>query len=148
MGELGTGSPVARENPEEARSAQALTVKNEQLALQMKTLKESQYGPSVEESETLELMSRAGMKETLVREKINAVYGEKNFEKLYADGVTFRELAFATYSADQNSGLEISDENVPQAQTGNSWEQVDPSKSEGRETVSYTHLTLPTTERV
>ena len=144
VGELGTGSPVARENPEEARSAQALTVKNEQLALQMKTLKESQYGPSVEESETLELMSRAGMKETLVREKINAVYGENNFEKLYADGVTFRELAFATYSADQNSGLEISDENVPQAQTGNSWEQVDPSKSEGRENITHKNNLIET----
>lgn len=125
VGEMGTGSPVARENPEEARSAQALTVKNEQLALQMKTLKESQYGPSVEESETLELMSRAGMKETLVREKINAVYGEKNFEKLYADGVTFRELAFAAYSADQNSGFEISNENIPEAQQAGGWETVD-----------------------
>ena len=125
VGELGTGSPVARENPEEARSAQALTVKNEQLALQMKTLKESQYGPSVEESETLELMSRAGMKETLVREKINAVYGENNFEKLYADGVTFRELAFAAYSADQNSGFEISEGNIPEAQQAGGWETVD-----------------------
>ena len=129
VGELGAGLPVASGKPQEARSAQALSVKNEKLALQMKTLKEAQYGPSVEESETLELMSRAGMKETLVREKINAVYGQNNFENIYPDGVTFKELAFAAYSVDQNSGLEISEGNIPGAQRAGGWEKVDPNRS-------------------
>lgn len=129
VGELGAGSPLASGKPQEARSAQALSVKNEKLASQMKALRTAQFGSSVEDRDSLELMSRAGMKETLVREKINAVYGENNFEKLYADGVTFKELAFASYSSDQNSGLEISDENIPGAQRAGGWEKVDPNRS-------------------
>lgn len=129
VGELGTGSPVARENPEEARSAQALTVKNEKLALQMRTLKAAQFGSSVEDRESLGLMPRPSMKETLVREKINAVYGQNNFENIYPDGVTFKELAFAAYSVDQNSGLEISEGNIPGAQRAGGWEKVDPNRS-------------------
>lgn len=129
VGELGVGAPVASRNPQGLRRTQALAVKNEKLALQMRTLKAAQFGSSVEDRESLGLMPRPSMKETLVRENINTVYGENNFENIYSDGVTFKELAFATYSADQNSGLEISDENIPGAQQAGGWETVDSNRS-------------------
>ena len=92
---------------------------NPALAMKMHTLKASTYDFTNETIGNSPLfLNEADKRENSVREKINAIYGEENFEKLFPNGVTIREVAMAAYASPTtfDDGLEISDETVPTAQ--------------------------------
>ena len=116
---------------------------NPALAMKMQKIKAATYDFTNETVGNSPLfLNEADKRENSVREKINTIYGEDNFEKLFPNGITIREVAIATYDSEvaglQNDeatsnadGLEISDETLPQAQRGESdWEIIDQDRSE------------------
>ena len=112
---------------------------NPALAMKMQKIKAATYDFTNETVGNSPLfLNEADKRENSVREKINTIYGEDNFEKLFPNGITIREVAIASYDSEvaglQNDeatsnadGLEISDETVPAAQRGSDdLEQVSP----------------------
>ncbi|MBS5945471.1 MAG: G5 domain-containing protein, partial [Peptoniphilus harei] len=120
---------------------------NTELAMKMQSVKASTYNFTNESVGNSPLfLNEADKRENSVINKINAIYGENNFEKLFPNGITIREVAMASY--DENlveeaaiettgstentraDGLEIGEEIVPEAQRAESdWEVVDPDRS-------------------
>ena len=120
---------------------------NTELAMKMQTIKASTYNFTNESVGNSPLfLNEADKRENSVINKINAIYGENNFEKLFPNGITIREVAMASYDPNivgenaeatvtNEDRLEISPEEVPGAQrAGDGWEIVVPDKSEGRRT--------------
>ena len=105
---------------------------NTELAMKMQTIKASTYNFTNESVGNSPLfLNEADKRENSVINKINAIYGENNFEKLFPNGITIREVAIAAYDSEvaglQNDeatsnadGLEISPEEVPEAQRAES----------------------------
>lgn len=110
---------------------------NTELAMKMQSVKASTYNFTNESVGNSPLfLNEADKRENSVINKINAIYGENNFEKLFPNGITIREVAMASY--DENlveeaaiettgttentraDGLEISPEDVPEAQRAES----------------------------
>ena len=110
---------------------------NTELAMKMQTIKASTYNFTNESVGNSPLfLNEADKRENSVISKINAIYGEDNFEKLFPNGITIREVAMASY--DENlveeaatettgttentraDGLEIGEEIVPEAQRAGS----------------------------
>ena len=106
---------------------------NTELAMKMQTIKASTYNFTNESVGNSPLfLNEADKRENSVISKINAIYGEDNFEKLFPNGITIREVAMASY--DENlveeaaiettgttentraDGLKIGEEIVPEAQ--------------------------------
>lgn len=123
----------ARSIPEEASfiiglddDKYAESTKRALLARSTEKLRSATYGSDSKGKEnSVVFKSEAENNETLVREKINAIYGSQEFYKRFPNGISFREVAMANYSLGQD-GLEISDEIVPGAQRAESdWEIVD-----------------------
>ncbi|CAG7586106.1 hypothetical protein PEPTYR26121_00301 [Peptoniphilus tyrrelliae] len=88
---------------------------------QTRMLKTALYGSSLKGKESsIVFKSEAEKKEDSVREKLKAIYGTEEFDRLYPNGITIKEMAMAAYEAPTtfDDGLEISDETVPQAQRG------------------------------
>lgn len=115
---------------------------NPALAMKMQTIKASTFKLNNETvGNSPVFLSEADKIENSVREKIDAIYGENNFEKLYPNGITIREVAMASYDPNivgenaeatvaNGDGLEVSPEEVPEAQRAESdWEDVDPDRS-------------------
>ena len=132
-------SVVANLNTENANA-------NPALAMKMQTIKASTYNFTNESVGNSPLfLSEADKMENTVREKIDAIYGENNFERLFPNGITIREVAMASYDPNivvespettgttentRTDGLEISPETSPEAQrAGNGWEIVDNNSS-------------------
>ena len=120
---------------------------NTELAMKMQSVKASTYNFTNESVGNSPLfLNEADKRENSVINKINAIYGENNFEKLFPNGITIREVAMASYDPNivgenaeatvtNEDRLEISPEEVPGAQrAGDGWEIVVPDKSEGRRT--------------
>ena len=120
---------------------------NTELAMKMQTIKASTYNFTNESVGNSPLfLNEADKRENSVINKINAIYGENNFEKLFPNGITIREVAMASYDPNivgenaeatvtNEDRLEISPEEVPGTQrAGDGWEIVVPDKSEGRRT--------------
>ncbi|WP_019107953.1 SpaA isopeptide-forming pilin-related protein [Peptoniphilus senegalensis] len=97
---------------------------------QTRMLKSALYGSSLKGKEnSIVFKSEAEKKEDSVREKLNTIYGTEEFDKLYPNGISIKEMAMAAYTAPTtfDDGLEISDETVPAAQRGtDDLEQVSP----------------------
>ena len=101
---------------------------NTELAMKMQTIKASTYNFTNESVGNSPLfLNEADKRENSVINKINAIYGENNFEKLFPNGITIREVAMASYDPNivgenaeatvaDGDGLEISPEEVPEAQ--------------------------------
>ena len=101
---------------------------NTELAMKMQTIKASTYNFTNESVGNSPLfLNEADKRENSVISKINAIYGEDNFEKLFPNGITIREVAMASYDPNivgenaeatvaDGDGLEISPEEVPEAQ--------------------------------
>ena len=106
---------------------------NTELAMKMQSVKASTYNFTNESVGNSPLfLNEADKRENSVINKINAIYGENNFEKLFPNGITIREVAMASY--DENlveeaaiettgttentraDGLKIGEEIVPEAQ--------------------------------
>lgn len=88
---------------------------------QTRMLKSALYGSSLKGKEnSIVFKSEAEKKEDSVREKLNTIYGTEEFDKLYPNGISIKEMAMAAYTAPTtfDDGLEISDETVPAAQRG------------------------------
>lgn len=104
----------------------AESTKRALLARSTEKLRFATYGSDSKGKEnSVVFKSEAENNETLVREKINAIYGSQEFYERYPNGISFREVAMANYSLGQD-GLEISDEIVQGAQRAESdWEPVD-----------------------
>ena len=130
---------------------------NPALAMKMQKIKASTYDFTNETVGNSPLfLNEADKRENSVREKINTIYGEDNFEKLFPNGITIREVAMAAYDSEvpvvQNNEatsnadeLEISDPIVPEAQrAGDGWEDVDPDKSEGRASIEHSNNLIAT----
>ena len=117
---------------------------NTELAMKMQTIKASTYNFTNESVGNSPLfLNEADKRENSVISKINAIYGEDNFEKLFPNGITIREVAMASY--DENlveeaatettertentraDGLEISPEDVPEAQKAGAEFTIDSS---------------------
>lgn len=96
------------------------------LARSTEKLRFATYGSDSKGKEnSVAFKSEAEKKEESVREKINAIYGSQEFYKRFPNGISFREVAMATYSLGQD-GLEISDEMIPGSQrAADDWETVD-----------------------
>ena len=127
-------------------STEEKPVVNLRLAKKMQEIKSAYYGLDEEiNGKPLAFKSQTEVKESTVRKNINTIFGENNFENQLTDGITFREMAMATYTQanpvdlDLNGGkLELGDEIVSGAvRAASDWEKVDPGKSEGR--TSKTH---------
>lgn len=118
---------------EDPNSTEAQQVRNVRLAKQMQDLRSAQYGLASKADDKSLLRSQAEINQDYIRQNINAVYGENNFENQLADGMTFGEIAMVAYNRDfalgTGSGLEISDPIVPEAQRASGWQAVDPNKS-------------------
>ena len=103
---------------------------------QTRMLKSALYGSSLKGKEnSIVFKSEAEKKEDSVREKLNTIYGTEEFDKLYPNGISIKEMAMAAYTAPTtfDDGLEISDETVPAAQrAGDGWEVVDPNRSRNK----------------
>ena len=110
---------------------------NPDLAMKMQTIKASTYSFTNESVVNSPLfLNEADKRENFVREKLDAIYGEDNFEKLYPNGITIREVAMASYDENiveeaatettgttentKTDGLEIGEEIVPDAQRAGS----------------------------
>ena len=110
---------------------------NTELAMKMQSVKASTYSFTNESVGNSPLfLNEADKRENSVINKINAIYGENNFEKLFPNGITIREVAMASY--DENpveevateatgstentraDGLEIGEEIIPEAQRAGS----------------------------
>lgn len=104
----------------------AESTKRALLARSTEKLRFATYGSDSKGKEnSVAFKSEAEKKEESVREKINAIYGSQEFYKRFPNGISFREVAMATYSLGQD-GLEISDEIVPGPQrAADDWEIVD-----------------------
>ena len=101
---------------------------NTELAMKMQSVKASTYNFTNESVGNSPLfLNEADKRENSVINKINAIYGENNFEKLFPNGITIREVAMASYDPNivgenaeatvaDGDGLEISPEEVPEAQ--------------------------------
>ena len=117
---------------------------NTELAMKMQSVKASTYNFTNESVGNSPLfLNEADKRENSVINKINAIYGENNFEKLFPNGITIREVAMASY--DENlveeaaiettertentraDGLEISPEDVPEAQKAGAEFTIDSS---------------------
>ena len=123
-------------------STEEKPVLNLRLAKQMQALRASQYGEAPEVNGKSLIKSQTEINQDAIRQNINAVYGENNFENQLADGMTFGEIAMVAYNRDfalgTNSGLEISDPIVPGPVRAGNWEQVDPSLSTNRTNKAHT----------
>lgn len=105
---------------------------NTELAMKMQSVKASTYNFTNESVGNSPLfLNEADKRENSVISKINAIYGEDNFEKLFPNGITIREVAMASYDPNivgenaeatvaDGDGLEISPEEVPEAQRAGS----------------------------
>ena len=115
---------------------------NPALAMKMQTIKASTYNFTNESVGNSPLfLNEADKRENSVINKIDAIYGENNFERLFPNGITIREVAMASYdpnivgekaeaTAANEDGLEISPETNPEAQrAGDRWEIVDNASS-------------------
>ena len=101
---------------------------NTELAMKMQSVKASTYNFTNESVGNSPLfLNEADKRENSVINKINAIYGENNFEKLFPNGITIREVAMASYDPNivgenaedtvtNEDRLEISPEEVPEAQ--------------------------------
>ena len=117
---------------------------NTELAMKMQSVKASTYNFTNESVGNSPLfLNEADKRENSVINKINAIYGENNFEKLFPNGITIREVAMASYDENlveevakeatvvSEDGLEIGPETSPEAQrSGDEWEIVDPTRSD------------------
>ena len=107
---------------------------NSELAMKMQKIKAAAYGAEDEiNRKSLAFKTEADKKEALVKEKLKAVYGPDEITDKYSDLVSIKEMGMAAYTAKKTSadGLEISEENVPEAQRGEAdWETIDPNRSE------------------
>ena len=128
-------SVVANLNTENANA-------NPALAMKMQTIKASTYNFTNESVGNSPLfLNEADKRENSVREKIDLIYGENNFERLFPNGISIREVAMASYDPNivgenteatvaNEDGLEVSPEEVPEAQrAGDGWEIVDNASS-------------------
>ena len=115
---------------------------NPALAMKMQSIKASTYNFTNESVGNSPLfLNDADKRENSVREKIDLIYGEDNFERLFPNGISIREVAMASYDPNivvenaeatvaNGDGLEISPEEVPEAQrAGDGWEIVDNTSS-------------------
>ena len=105
---------------------------NRALAMKMQTVKASTYKFTNESVGNSPLfLNEADKRENSVREKIDAIYGENNFERLFPNGISIREVAMASYDPNivgenaeatvaNGDGLEISPETRPEAQRAES----------------------------
>ena len=107
---------------------------NPELAMKMQKVKQASYGIEDEiNKKSVAFMTEADKKEALVKEKLDTVYGPDEITDKYTDIVSIKEMGMAAYTAKKTSadGLEISEENVPEAQRGEAdWETIDPNRSE------------------
>ena len=115
---------------ESKNTAKAASI-NSELAMKMQKIKAAAYGAEDEiNRKSLAFMTEADKNEALVKGKLDTVYGPDEITDKYTDIVSFKELGMAAYSLENADGLEISDENLPQAQRAESdWEDVDPDRS-------------------
>ncbi|MDU4045333.1 MAG: SpaA isopeptide-forming pilin-related protein [Peptoniphilus harei] len=100
---------------------------NAQLYNEARVLKTALYGQDTKEN-SLVFKSEAEKNEGNIKEKIDAIYGTDKLEELYPNGFAFKEIGMAAYSPELSTelgGLEISEENVPEAQQAGGWEVVD-----------------------
>ena len=115
---------------------------NSALAMKMQSIKASTYNFTNESVGNSPLfLNDADKRENFVINKIDAIYGENNFERLFPNGISIREIAMASYDPNivgenaeatvaNGDGLEISPEEVPEAQrAGDGWEIVDNTSS-------------------
>ena len=115
---------------------------NPALAMKMQTIKASTYNFTNESVGNSPLfLNEADKRENSVINKIDAIYGENNFERLFPNGITIREVAMASYDPNivgenaeatvaNGDGLEVSPEIKPEAQrAGDGWEIVDNASS-------------------
>ncbi|MFR8506143.1 MAG: SpaA isopeptide-forming pilin-related protein [Peptoniphilus sp.] len=104
----------------------AESTKRALLARSTEKLRFETYGSDSKGKEnSVAFKSEAENNETLVREKINAIYGSQEFYKRFPNGISFREVAMATYSLGPDE-LEISDEMMTGSQrAADDWEIVD-----------------------
>ena len=105
---------------------------NSALAMKMQTIKASTYNFTNESVGNSPLfLNEADKRENSVRERIDAIYGENNFERLFPNGISIREVAMASYDPNivgenteatvaNEDGLEVSPEEVPEAQRAGS----------------------------
>ncbi len=122
---------------------------NAQLYNEARVLKTALYGQDTKEN-SLVFKSEAEKNEGSIKEKIDAIYGTDKLEELYPNGFAIKEIGMAAYSPELSTelgGLEISEENVPEAQRGEAdWETIDPARSEGLEDKSSAQVNTKITE--
>ena len=107
---------------------------NPALAMKMQKVKKATYGIDDEiNKKSVVFLTEADKNEALIKEKLKSVYGPDEITDKYSEIVSIKEMGMAAY-ADKNTsadGLEISEENVPEAQRGEAdWETIDPNRSE------------------
>ncbi|MFR2891439.1 SpaA isopeptide-forming pilin-related protein [Peptoniphilus grossensis] len=119
---------------------------NTELAMKMQSVKASTYNFTNESVGNSPLfLNEADKRENSVIKKINAIYGENNFEKLFPNGITIREVAMASYDENpveevateateateatvvSEDGLEIGPETSPEAQKAGAEFTIDSS---------------------
>lgn len=121
---------------------------NPALVMKMQKVKQAYYGAEDEiNKKSVAFMTEGDKKEALVKENLDTVYGPDEITDKYTDIVSFKEVGMAAYSLENADGLEVSPEEVPEAQrAGNGWEQVDnpsstqPTKREDASTSNYGQL--------
>ncbi len=134
-----TGTTGSTENPQSTFSIVDLGPENiavvasinPVLAMKMQKVKQASYGVEDETNKnSVAFMTEADKNQALVKENLDTVYGPDEITDKYTDIVSFKELGMATYSLENADGLEISPEEVPEAQRAESdWEDVDPDRS-------------------
>ena len=125
-----TGSPISTfsiVNLGSEDTAEALSI-NPELTKEIQRVKASTYNFTNESVGNSPLfLNEADKRENSVINKIDAIYGENNFEKLFTAGITLREVAMASYDPNiigekseatvvDGDGFEISPETIPEAQ--------------------------------
>ena len=109
---------------------------NPALAMKMQKIKQASYGIEDEiNKKSVAFMTEADKKEALVKDKLDTVYGPDEITDKYTDIVSFKEVGMAAYGLENAGGLEVSPEEVPEAQRGgNGWKAVDPERSDEPDT--------------
>lgn len=109
---------------------------NPEATMKMQRIKALAYGAEDElNNKSVAFMTEADKNQALVKENLDTVYGPDEITDKFTDIVSIKEMGMAAYSLDSNgttteTGLEISDETLPEAQrAGDGWEQVDNSSS-------------------
>lgn len=154
-------------NPEGTESSAQLSVVanlntnanvNPPLAMKMQTLRASTFKFTNETvGDSPLFLTEADKRENSVREKIDSIYGEDNFEKIYPSGITIREVAMASYDENiaeeaateatgttantKTDGLEIGEEIVPEAQMATASEAYSISNTITSEKIRGIHVT-------